>query len=67
LFGERSLTGYAVAHAFLQGTTGGYLVAGVNLGAMTVGGVVAALIVAVPTRAVARFTSLREDASLAAF
>jgi zinc/manganese transport system permease protein len=62
-----SLTGDAMAHAILPGAAVGYLVAGLNLGAMTIGGVAAGLIVAVLTGAVARFTSLREDASLAAF
>ncbi|TAG18913.1 MAG: metal ABC transporter permease, partial [Rhodobacterales bacterium] len=62
-----SLTGDAMAHAILPGAAVGYLVAGLNLGAMTIGGVVAGLIVAVLTGAVARFTTLREDASLAAF
>jgi zinc/manganese transport system permease protein len=62
-----SLTGDAMAHAILPGAAVGYLVAGLNLGAMTIGGVVAGLIVAVLTGAVARFTALREDASLAAF
>jgi zinc/manganese transport system permease protein len=62
-----SLTGDAMAHAILPGAAVGYLVAGLNLGAMTIGGVAAGLVVAVLTGAVARFTALREDASLAAF
>jgi zinc/manganese transport system permease protein len=67
LLRRMSLTGDAMAHAILPGAAVGYLVAGLNLGAMTIGGVVAGLIVAVLTGAVARFTALREDASLAAF
>lgn len=67
LLRRMSLTGDAMAHAILPGAAVGYLVAGLNLGAMTVGGVAAGLIVALLTGAVARFTSLREDASLAAF
>lgn len=62
-----SLTGDAMAHAILPGAAVGYLVAGLNLGAMTLGGVVAGLAVALLTGAVARVTALREDASLAAF
>jgi zinc/manganese transport system permease protein len=62
-----SLTGDAMAHAILPGAAVGYLVAGLNLGAMTIGGVVAGLAVALLTGAVARVTALREDASLAAF
>lgn len=67
LLRRMSLTGDAMAHAILPGAALGYLVAGLNLGAMTFGGVVAGLVVALLTGAVARFTALREDASLAAF
>ena len=67
LLRRMSLTGDAMAHAILPGAAVGYLVAGLNLGAMTLGGVMAGLVVAVLTGAVARFTALREDASLAAF
>jgi zinc/manganese transport system permease protein len=67
LLRRMSLTGDAMAHAILPGAAVGYLVAGLNLGAMTLGGVAAGLVVAVLTGAVARFTALREDASLAAF
>lgn len=62
-----SLTGDAMAHAILPGAAVGYLVAGLNLGAMTIGGVLAGLTVALLTGVVARMTALREDASLAAF
>ena len=62
-----SLTGDAMAHAILPGAAIGYLVAGLSLGAMTVGGIVAGLTVAVASGLVARSTVLREDASLAAF
>jgi zinc/manganese transport system permease protein len=62
-----SLTGDAMAHAILPGAAVGYLVAGLSLPAMTVGGLIAGVIVAVMAGLVARFTSLKEDASLAAF
>ena len=62
-----SLTGDAMAHAILPGAAIGYLVAGLSLGAMTVGGIVAGLTVAVGSGLVARHTVLREDTSLAAF
>jgi zinc/manganese transport system permease protein len=52
-----SLTGDAMAHAILPGAAVGYLVAGLSLPA----------IVAVLAGLVARFTDLKEDASLAAF
>lgn len=62
-----SLTGDAMAHAILPGAAVGYLFAGLSLGPMTIGGLIAGLIVAVGSGVVARTTILREDASLAAF
>jgi zinc/manganese transport system permease protein len=62
-----SLTGDAMAHAILPGAAIGYLVAGLSLPAMTLGGLVAGILVAVMAGLVARLTSLKEDASLAAF
>ncbi len=62
-----SLTGDAMAHAILPGAAVGYLLAGLSLPAMTIGGLAAGVIVAVAAGLVSRFTSLKEDASLAAF
>ncbi len=62
-----SLAGDALSHAILPGAALGYLVAGLSLPAMTIGGLCAGLIVALAAGAAARFTALREDASLAAF
>lgn len=62
-----SLTGDAMAHAILPGTAIAYLVVGLSLPAMTLGGLVAGLIVAVGAGLIARHTALREDTSLAAF
>lgn len=62
-----SLTGDAMAHAILPGAAIGFLIAGLSLGAMTVGGIVAGLAVALAAGAVSRVTILNEDASLAAF
>ena len=62
-----SLTGDAMAHAVLPGAAIGYLVAGLSLGAMTLGGIVAGLMVAVASGLVARSTVQKEDAALAAF
>ena len=67
LLRRMSLTGDAMAHAILPGAAIGYLAAGLSLGAMTLGGIVAGLLVAVGSGLVARSTVLREDASLAAF
>ncbi|MBX6426018.1 MAG: metal ABC transporter permease [Variibacter sp.] len=62
-----SLVGDAMAHAILPGAALGFLVAGLNLFAMTAGGIVAGVLVAVLTGLVARATGLKEDASLATF
>ena len=62
-----SLTGDAMAHAILPGAAIGYLISGLSLGAMTIGGLIAGMVVALASGFVARVTALREDASLAAF
>lgn len=62
-----SLTGDAMAHAILPGAAIGYLVSGLSLGAMTIGGLIAGMVVALASGFIARVTALREDASLAAF
>ncbi len=62
-----SLTGDAMAHAILPGAALGFLVAGFNLFAMTLGGIAAGFAVAIGAGVVARVTQLKEDASLAAF
>jgi zinc/manganese transport system permease protein len=62
-----SLTGDAMAHAILPGAAIGYLVSGLSLTAMTLGGIVAGMVVAVGSGLIARSTVLREDVSLAAF
>ena len=62
-----SLTGDAMAHAILPGAAIGFLVSGLSLGAMTIGGLVAGMAVALLSGLVTRVTELREDASLAAF
>lgn len=61
-----SLTGDAMAHAILPGAAAGYLIAGLSLPAMALGGLAAGLVVALLAGLVARLTALKEDASLAA-
>ena len=56
-----------MAHAILPGAAVGYLVAGLSLPAMTIGGLAAGIVVALLAGLVARATALKEDASLAAF
>jgi zinc/manganese transport system permease protein len=62
-----SLAGDAMAHAILPGAALGFLVAGFDLYAMTLGGIVAGFAVAIGAGVIARATELKEDASLAAF
>lgn len=62
-----SLVGDAMAHALLPGVAIGFIGAGFSLWAMSAGGFVAALAVAVAAGLVTRATSQREDASFAAF
>jgi len=62
-----SLVGDAMAHAILPGAAIGFLFSGLNLFAMTVGGLIAGCLVALLTGLVARMTELKEDAALATF
>ena len=62
-----SLTGDAMAHAILPGAAIGFLVSGLALIPMTIGGIIAGLAVALLSGLVSRTTFLREDASLASF
>jgi zinc/manganese transport system permease protein len=62
-----SLVGDAMAHAILPGVAIGFLAAGLNVFAMTLGGLAAGLLIALSAGAVSRATKLQEDASLAVF
>ena len=62
-----SLVGDAMAHAILPGAALGFLLFGLNLFAMTAGGLIAGFVVALLTGLVARTTELKEDAALATF
>ena len=62
-----SLMGDAMSHAILPGAALGFLFVGFSLWAMSAGGLLAGLAVAVLAGAVSRATTLREDASLAGF
>ena len=62
-----SLVGDAMAHAILPGAAIGFLLSGLNLFAMTAGGLIAGFAVAILAGLVARTTELKEDASLATF
>ena len=67
LLRRMSLMGDTLAHAVLPGAAVGFLVAGLSLTAMSLGGFVAGLAVALLAGLVTRLTPLREDASFAAF
>ena len=62
-----SLVGDAMAHAILPGAAIGFLLSGLNLFAMTTGGLIAGFAVAILAGLVSRTTGLKEDASLATF
>jgi zinc/manganese transport system permease protein len=62
-----SLMGDVMSHAILPGAALGFLVAGLSLWAMSAGGLMAGLAVALLAGLVSRATALREDASLAGF
>ncbi|KKB12301.1 zinc ABC transporter permease [Devosia geojensis] len=62
-----SLTGDAMAHAILPGAAAGFLLYGLELVPMTIGGLVAGAVVALGAGAVSRLTVQKEDASMAAF
>jgi zinc/manganese transport system permease protein len=62
-----SLVGDAMAHAILPGAAIGFLLSGLNLFAMTFGGLIAGFAVAILSGVVARNTELKEDAALATF
>ncbi|MRN38664.1 metal ABC transporter permease [Neisseria sp. CCUG17229] len=62
-----SLVGDALGHAVLPGAAIGYMFAGLSLPAMSIGGFVAGLLMALLAGLVSRFTTLKEDANFAAF
>ncbi len=62
-----SLMGDAMSHAILPGAAIGFLIAGLSLWAMSLGGLAVGLAVALLAGLISRLTDLREDASLAGF
>jgi len=67
LLRRMSLMGDALSHAVLPGAAVGFLLAGFSLPAMSLGGFVAGVAVALLAALVSRYTAQREDASFAAF
>jgi zinc/manganese transport system permease protein len=62
-----SLVGDAMSHAILPGVAIGFLLGGLSVFTMTLGGLFAGLLIALLAGAVSRATSLQEDASFAVF
>ena len=62
-----SLTGDAMSHAILPGAAIGFLLFGLEIIPMTIGGLVVGLLVALGSGVVSRLTIQKEDASMAAF
>lgn len=62
-----SLSGDAMAHAILPGAAVGFLLYGLQIVPMTLGGLAAGIIVALGAGTVSRLTVQKEDASMAAF
>lgn len=62
-----SLTGDAMSHAILPGAAAGFLLYGLEIVPMTIGGLIVGAAVALGAGAVSRLTVQKEDASLAAF
>lgn len=67
LLRRMSLVGDALSHAVLPGAAIGYLISGLSLVAMGIGGFIAGLAVAMLSGLVSRKTQLKEDASFAGF
>jgi zinc/manganese transport system permease protein len=62
-----SLIGDAMSHAVLPGAAVGFMLAGLSLPAMSIGGFIAGVVVALLTGLATRFASIKEDASFAGF
>ena len=61
-----SLMGDALTHALLPGAALGFLLGGLSLPAMSLGGFLAGMATALASGVIARFSGMREDASFAA-
>src|SRR5262249_1933006 len=67
LLRRMSLVGDSMSHAVLPGAAIGFVISGLSLVSMSIGGFVAGLLVALASGLAPRGTPLREDASFAAF
>ncbi len=62
-----SLTGDAISHAILPGVAAAFLFCGFSLISMTLGGILAGVIVALATALISRNSFQKEDASMTVF
>src|SRR5690348_16089582 len=62
-----SLVGDAMSHAILPGVAIAFLAAGLSVFSMTLGGLIAGIIIALLSGVISRATELQEDASFAVF
>ncbi|WP_159991595.1 metal ABC transporter permease [Pelistega ratti] len=62
-----SLVADSMSHTILPGVALGFLVAGMSMGAMLLGGMITGILVALLAGFIARITSLKEESSFAAF
>ena len=67
LLKRMSLSGDAISHAILPGAAIGYLFAGLNVLAMSVGGLIAGVLVAFLSGITSRKTNTNEDSTLASY
>lgn len=61
-----SLLGDALSHAVLPGVAVGFMLFGLSFTAMSLGGILAGMLIVAAAGLITRFTNLKEDASLAA-
>ncbi|MDO4249234.1 MAG: metal ABC transporter permease [Neisseria sp.] len=62
-----SLVGDALGHAVLPGAAVGYMIGGLSLPVMSIGGFIAGMLMALLAGLASRFTQVKEDANFAAF
>ncbi len=62
-----SLMGDALSHSVLPGAAIGYVLTGLNLKAMALGGIISSLLVALFSGLTSRYTKMKEDASFAGY
>lgn len=67
VYRRMSLTGDAMSHAILPGVAVGYLIGGLSVSSMTIGGLIAGVTVIILSGFASKASKTAEDASLASF